>query len=232
MSPLEIALRPLTRPINGQYTRPWMTDMRNPAEAKVFIIGRNSAKTIPQHPKLDHDTYLDGLFNRNGSSCRSLYDHAVRDSGPSPTRRNIDRLMASFAEAGVADVLQTNIICFSTPMSGDLKRPENWEGRANGTRIFETILAIIRPSILIAHGAGTVRDLSRLLGCNLPSVPADRHSGLSYRRIDALLSGAAYAPHVFVIPSLAPPAWNKWRAWAWPHMTETCARVREYLANG
>ncbi|MBU8545868.1 MULTISPECIES: hypothetical protein [Roseomonadaceae] len=206
--------------------------MRNPAEAKVFIIGRNSAKTIHQRPGLDHEAYLDGLFNRNGASCRSLYDDAVRDSGPSPTRRNIDRLMACLAEAGVADVLQTNVTCFSTPMSGDLARPENQEGRANGTKIFETILAIIRPPILIAHGAGTVQNLSRILGCELPSPPADRHAALSHRRIEARLSGVAYAPHVFVIPSLAPPAWNKWQGWAGSHLTETCGRVRECLEDG
>lgn len=232
MSPLEIALRPLTRPINGQWPRPWMTDMRNPSEAKVFIIGRNSAKTIRQQRGLNHDTYLDGLFNRNGSSCRSLYADAVRDSRPSRTRPNIDRLAASLATAGITDVIQTNVICFSTPMSDDLKRPKNREGRANGTRIFETILAMIRPPILIAHGAGTVRDLSRLLGCELPSPPPDRHAGLCHRLIDARLHGTPYAPHVFVIRSLAPPEWPKWQGWAGHHLAETCVQVRQCLGDG
>ena len=37
----EATIRKLTEPINGQYPRPWMTEMKNPWEAEVFIVGMN-----------------------------------------------------------------------------------------------------------------------------------------------------------------------------------------------
>ena len=37
----EEQIRRLTEPINGQLPRPWMTEMRNPLEADVFIVGMN-----------------------------------------------------------------------------------------------------------------------------------------------------------------------------------------------
>jgi|TARA_B110000967_G_scaffold171343_1_gene181775 hypothetical protein len=30
----------LTQPLNGQYPRPWMTNLTNPQEADVFIVGK------------------------------------------------------------------------------------------------------------------------------------------------------------------------------------------------
>lgn len=231
MNLLERELHPLTQPIEGQYPRPWMTDMADPAAALVFIIGQNPAKRIPQRPGLDHAAYLDGLFNRNGASCRAMYEEAVRESGASRTRQNIDRLTADLAKAGVTAVLQTNIICLSPPAGNDRRKPADRAGGANGTQIFATILAIIRPPILIAYGAGTAWGLSRLLGCPLPSPPADQNAGLSHQRVETRLPGAPYAPDVFVIPSLAPRVWNGWHKWAGPHLAQTCLRVRQCLED-
>ena len=63
-------IRQLTQPINNQYPRPWMTDLKNPKQAKVFIVGKNQAKTFQVDQVGSHQKYLDYLFNRNGLSCR------------------------------------------------------------------------------------------------------------------------------------------------------------------
>ena len=46
----EEAIRRLTEPINGQYPRPWMTEMKRPWEADVFIVGKN--QRTPRHDVL------------------------------------------------------------------------------------------------------------------------------------------------------------------------------------
>jgi hypothetical protein len=47
MDSLERAIRPLTSPINGQLPRPWMTDLTDPREALVFIVGKNQRSGYP-----------------------------------------------------------------------------------------------------------------------------------------------------------------------------------------
>ena len=59
----------LTRPLNGQLPRPWMTDIADPMKATVFIVGKNQAKTFPES-RLNHDRHMDGLFNRSGETAR------------------------------------------------------------------------------------------------------------------------------------------------------------------
>ena len=44
MNRFEERIRELTRPIDGQLPRPWMTAMTNPREADALIVGTNQRK--------------------------------------------------------------------------------------------------------------------------------------------------------------------------------------------
>jgi uracil-DNA glycosylase len=212
------AISAATRPINGQYPRPWMTDLINPLDAEVLIVGRNPARTYDAS-MLTHERYLDALFNRNGQSCRALYDELVE---PSATRRNIDMLHRLLTEAGVDRVLETNVICYSSPMSADLGSIEHTGGRATGKAVFRLLLDYVRPRVLIAHGAATARDLADIVGSPLP-LPATE--GGAPTRID--VGGMT----IMLLPSLAPPAWNRWQRWAREHLEAVAALAARSLES-
>ncbi|HOB54020.1 MAG TPA: hypothetical protein PK176_14240 [Acidobacteriota bacterium] len=219
----EQAVARLTRPLNGQYPRPWMTRLADPLQAKVFVVGKNQAKTFSESLVRSQAEYLDCLFNRNGRSCRGLYDRAT-GGAPSPTRKNIDRLGEMLRRAGVDGVLETNVICYSTPMSEDLTKEQHAGGRARGTEIFGMLLAHIRPQVIIAHGADTRKELARVLGAPLPEPPTE-HAPLAV----AQAGTGDYRPWVFVLPSLSPPAYNTWSRWADRCLAAVACRTAELL---
>jgi hypothetical protein len=105
----------------------------------------------------------------------------------------------------VPDFLETNVICYSTPLSNHLSLAVHEGGRERGQEIFRTLLRFIRPSVLIVHGADAARELAKVLGTVLPEPPSVA-SQIKSKETD---QGT-----VFVLPSLAPPAYNKWSRWA------------------
>lgn len=226
---LEASIRRLTQPVSGQFPRPWMTDMTRPEKALVFVVGYNQATgfSVDKVYGGDHNAYIDSLFNRNGKSCRALYEQIRGGKGPSPTRKNIDCLRNRLAKRGICDVLETNVICYAAPMGKDLAQ----DGKAAGRPIFLEILRIIRPIILIAHGVKTRKKLGRVLSTKLPAAASNQADGVSCARVHTQPRGESYAPMVFVIPSLAPPEWNKWKNWAPPHLDQLCELVRKFLDN-
>lgn len=215
---LESRIRRLTLPLNGQFPRPWMTDLVNPLDAQVFIVGKNQAKGYSTE-LLTHERHVNALFNRNGERCRDLYEEMTGGS-PSPTRKNLDRLRKLFEAKGVRRVLETNVVCYSTPMSADLHLPHHSGGVIRGTEIFCTVVALIRPKVIVVHGAGTRNLLSRLLGVMLP-LPPNSPSPVEC----TLVQGAS----VFLVPSLAPPKWNHWSSWADGHLTNVAKAVASAL---
>jgi|NGEPerStandDraft_6_1074524.scaffolds.fasta_scaffold127555_1 hypothetical protein len=140
--------------------------------------------------------------------------------------------LAGVANVGINDVLETNVICYSTPMSSDLAHKTHQGGKAAGRAIFFALLEIIRPAALIAQGARTNKELARVLCTDLPSPPLHQADGVTRARIHAQLRGEAYAPMIIAIPSLAPPKWNAWQKWAQPHLAEVCSEVRKFLERG
>jgi hypothetical protein len=207
----ESIIAELTQPINGQYPHPWMTTLIDPTLADVFVVGRNQAKTFPADMVGGHQRYLDALFNRNGQSCRKLYDEA---SGgiPSPTRKNIDSLVRCLKGHGVPQILETNVICYSTPLSRDLRLPQHIGGSKQGETIFRMLLHYVKPRVLIVHGSGATEQLARMLRAPIPNPNKD--SLLEFRIGDQL---------IVVIPSLAPPAFNTW--------SQLATEVFENVAN-
>jgi hypothetical protein len=80
----------------------------------------------------------------------------------------IDLLRNMLSDVGIHQVLETNVICYSSPMSADLAQPAHAGGREAGTAIFRLLLEYVRPRVLIAHGAGTVRDVATIINASLP----------------------------------------------------------------
>ncbi len=111
-----------------------MTDLRDPTTATVFIVGRNQRNGYDAE-MVGYQEHVDALFNRNGQSCRQLYDR-VTAGKPSRTRANTDRLRNLLFQKGIDRVLETNVICYSSPMSSDLANEEHKDGKARGTDIF------------------------------------------------------------------------------------------------
>lgn len=143
-----------TQEINGQYPRPWMTDLGDPMEADCFIVGRNQRNGYDVDAVGQHARHVDALFNRNGQSCRGLYD-CLFDA--SRTRINIDRLSKRLKNCG-AKVLETNVVCFSTRMSADLTPYQS----QIGSEIFKWLYSRILPKVIIVHGRGAAKELAKL----------------------------------------------------------------------
>jgi hypothetical protein len=226
MDPFEAAIRELTRPLNGQYPRPWMTDLPDPRQATVFIVGKNQRNGYPVEQVASHERHLDALFNRNGQSCRGLYDE-ITGGRPSPTRLNMDHLAAGLRRRGVQGVLETNVVCYSTPMSADLATVQHVGGKQRGQEIFRTLLRFIKPKVLIAHGADTRRLLEGVVEAPLPDAPESDGPPSS-----EIVSSRAFHGLIIVVPSLAPPAYNKWAGWAPAHLDRVADEVGRNLRDG
>jgi hypothetical protein len=227
MTSLEDRLRELTTPLRGQYPRPWMSDSRCPEKSRIFLVGFNQATkfdvTITND---DHNAFMDALFNRNGESIRALYYRARKGKGPSPTRKNFDDLIERFRAKCISDVLETNVICYSAKMGRDLTK----EGKRAGREIFRTLLDEIRPRVVITHGEGTRKEFSRFLGCELPKIPQSLSDGIRSAPIKRTrLDGSPYRFEIFLIPSLALPAWNRWKKWSCDHFEMLCRNVSKTL---
>lgn len=214
MTPFEETIQQLTRPVNNQYPRPWMTKLADPTSARVFIVGKNQAKGYPVERVGDQARHLDALFNRNGQSSRKLYDE-ITGGEPSPTRLNTDGLTRRLEELGVPEILETNVICYSTPLSSHLSLPAHAGGRERGQEIFQALLHFIRPAVLIVHGTGAAKKLAKLLETELPAPPTTPEDPQRKETSQGT---------VFVLPSLAPPAYNKWSSWA-PSYLERVAQA-------
>jgi hypothetical protein len=158
-------------------------------------------------------------FNRNGESCRDLYDE-LTDGRPSPTRKNTDRLVEYLAQQGVHRVLETNVICYSSPMSADLRQETHSGGAARGEELFQYLVHAIDPRVLIVHGAGARKQLSRILEAPLGDEPTTADD-VSYVNVGNRM--------IVTIPSLAPPAFNKWCGWADDHFDAVARFVAAYL---
>jgi hypothetical protein len=220
----EATIIKLTKPINGQYPRPWMTKMECPEKARIFIVGYNQAKTFKEQDVGRHEKYVDALFNRNGEECHKLYNLVV--GKPSKTRPQIDALSELLESKGIADILETNVICYSTPMGADLKNPNHGGGLELGTKIFEKLLDFIRPEALIVFGSNTRKKFSRLFEGHLPSLPTKTDD-----LVVANPKRGAYSPTVYLIRSLALPEYNKWSSWAGPHLEMVTDAVAKQLTK-
>jgi hypothetical protein len=225
MNNLERLVRELTTEINGQYPRPWMTSMRDPSSAKVFVVGYNPAKAYSAQ-SIDYERHIDALFNRNGETCRGLYSEVTKES---PTRGNIEMLTAKLAAVGVKSVLETNVVCYATSKKKDLSKPNHFGGKPRGVEIFRTIVREIRPRSMIIHGAGVREEFNRSF-TDEPNLPPPPNRPGMFPQID-LSTGT----RVCVIPSLALPGYQNWPPqnsfcnWADEYLDELAVQIARYV---
>ncbi|MDE2890149.1 MAG: hypothetical protein OXR72_18265 [Gemmatimonadota bacterium] len=214
----EATIREITKPLNGQYPRPWMTKLRDPIQAEVFVVGMNQSREYLTHD-LSHEQHVDALFNEEPEACRKLYD----DLNPSPSeaRKNIDRFVNRLEEAGVHNTLETNVICYSTRMSKCLRENPHIGGAWRGEEIFRFLLSSIKPKVLIVHGVGASKKLKSIMDCDIPAPPKCADDGVVRCRCGAML--------VIVIPSLGQPGFNMWHSWASAHLTRVADVVAGHL---
>ena len=219
-SQFEVGIRELTKPINGQLPRPWMTRMKDPFRARVFVVGMNQSREYPAG-QISHERHLDALFNRNGETCRGLYDLVTKGKA-SRTRRNIDQLTDRLNRQGVQDVLETDVICYSTRMSRDLRNRSHAGGARKGDEIFRYLLEQIMPPVLIVHGMGAGRRVAAILGIDLPKIP---------QNADEVFEIQTDGHLIIPIPSLSPPAFNLWSAWSGELTDRVAALVKDKLSR-
>jgi len=138
--------------------------------------------------------YVEALA-RGGDSLISIY-RAVRGDRPSPTRTNIEMVSRMLMGASVGPVLETNVWCLATRSISELRSADPETARVT---ILPDLIEILRPVVVIVHGAAATRDLGRVMRWGLPAASP---------RAPVLWSG--HDPQVVSIPSLSPPPSNAW----------------------
>jgi hypothetical protein len=105
-------------------------------------------------------------------------------------------------------------------MSADLRNQAHVGGARKGEEIFRYLLTEIAPTVLIVHGVGAVTDISTILKINGLKVPPSTDEVCDVQTEQHL---------VIPIPSLAPPAFNKWSSWSEGYLEKVAIRVRDKL---
>jgi hypothetical protein len=203
-------IKKLTEPINGQYPRPWTTNLPHPMDAEGMIVGMNQA-TSYLVTDMSHEKFLNAHFGK-GLNSYDLY-RSVR-SEESKTRINIEVLAACLKRP----LLESDVICYSTPRAKHLSNAEHRGGKERGIAIFKTVFGFIQPSFTVVWGkaaqteflsavkrSSTIRDqLIEEEGFAVYQMKFDRatlHPGLN----------GAFNTKVFFIRSIAWPEWAKWK---------------------
>jgi hypothetical protein len=197
-----------------------MTDLKDPSKAELFTVGKNQRNGFRPGDVGSHEHYMGSLFNRGTESCRDLYDRIV--GSPSPTRLNTDNLVKKLKAEGVTQILETNVICYSTDMSADLRKKAHLGGAAKGQQIFTALMELIRPKVIIAHGVDTSRRLAKHLGSHLPLPPLEPTEPVWSKVGETAIC---------CIPSLAPPNFNLWSRWADSYLSEVARTAAEKLKH-
>ena len=223
MDKFEQLIRKLTGEINGQYPRPWMTDLTDPLSAEVLIVGYNPATPYLSNV-VDYERFIDSLFNRNGEECRKFYKEVTEQS---PTRANIQMLTAKLEKVGVTSILETNVVCYGAGKKKDLNLPKHCGGKVRGMKIFRKLVKTIHPKVIIIHGQGVCNEFSKLFNLNQRLLnPPDTKDKFVQIELD-------FGSQLFVIPSLALPGFRNWPKaplksfcnWADEYLEEVSRRV-------
>ncbi len=227
MDSFERRVRDLTSEINGQYPRPWMTRLKVPQSAKVFVVGYNFAVPYMANT-VNYERYINSLFNRNGESCQAFYKEMTSTT---PTRSNIEMFSTKLANADCDSVIETNVCCYGTKNADFLRRPKHQGGKERGIKIFLNLVKEIRPKAIVVYGKRVGKEFGRALelSSSLPYPPDSKNKFVQ----DKLADGT----HVFVIPSLALPAFRTWPSghsfcnWADEYLDKVASRVARACAG-
>lgn len=226
MDKFEQLIRELTSEINGQYPRPWMTDLKAPSRADVFIVGYNPATAYLSND-VNYERFIDSLFNRNGETCRQFYAEITKQT---PTRDNIEMFADKLTKVGVNSILETNVVCYGAKKKKYLRRREHVGGKARGMEIFRKLVEVIRPKVILIHGNGVCKTFRHSLNLSSVPDPPDAKDKFVQIKLD-------WGTELFVIPSLALPAFRSWPKsplesfcnWADEYLDEVSKRVLQVV---
>ncbi|PRY22503.1 hypothetical protein CLV78_10643 [Aliiruegeria haliotis] len=130
---------------------------------------------------------------------------------PEPAEENVTRFLELLKGRGISVVLfDAAELCMET---------QNHPGATEALRQF---LRLKPPQAMVIFGEKAVRGVARNISAELPAPP---------------LPGAGLAEKDFngcrVIPlmSLAPPAWNRWKRWAWMYLDGVVADIAGKLVD-
>ncbi len=227
MDSFERRVRDLTSEINGQYPRPWMTRLKAPQSAKVFVVGYNFAVPYMANT-VNYERFIDSLFNRNGESCQAFYEEMTSKTR---TRSHIEMFSKKLANAGCDSVIETNVICYGTRKKKCLRLSKHRDGKELGIKIFRNLVKEIRPKAIVVYGVGVCKEFRRALKLSSPlPYPPDKKDRFVKHKL-------ADGTHVFVIPSLALPAFRTWPSghsfcnWADEYLDKVASRVARACAG-
>ena len=211
----------LTQPINGQYPRPWTTSMVDPLKAEGLIAGMNQATAITTDV-ISHSQFLDAHFG-NGSTTYELYS-MLRPSA-SETRMNIEALTGTLEK----QVLETNVVCYSTKRAKHLSLPEHKGGKERGIEIFKAVLGFSQPKFVVVFGAkaqSTFQSALKRAMVKRAMISSEPECALVTFDVEKLHPGLEghFQTKLIFIRSLGLPEWNKWK-WDAPQVFEQVKKL-------
>lgn len=133
----------------GDSSRPFLCH-GSPIGCKVAIVGINPATKTPFQKYWNVETG----FNKDGWLAEYMQQHGRL----MPTRDRIERLCRALAPLRC---LELNL--YSHPSRNEAELPR----RHRNTELFEFMLSVAKPQVLIVHGDSPNKHLSRLLGTSL-----------------------------------------------------------------
>lgn len=206
-----------------------MTDLKDASKARVFVVGYNPA-TPYRSDSVNYERFISSLFNQNGENCRSFYSEVTQQS---PSRGNIEWFTEKLARAGVTSVIETNVVCYGANKKEDLGLPEHIGGKQRGKEIFKALVDKIGPKATVVHGKGVSDEFSSAFHLKppLPNPPETKDKFAEFK--------FGQKAKVFVIPSLAMPAYQSWPRrplqsfcnWADRYLDEIAQRVARACAG-
>lgn len=209
----------------------------DPASATVFVVGYNPAKEFSEkacsEKGISHKKYVAALFNDDKNAHRELFYQLHPKQ--SPTREATQELVRVIGHERplLQAVIETNVICFSTPKARDIKKPENAIGRTRGLELFKVLVRTIKPRVMIIHGAKAKKELDEALHLNpivpqaptkLPTLPIFNDYETNYGKL-----------RIFPIQTLSPRAssvWWEWKSWRVDYYKLIAKSAEEHLRYG
>jgi hypothetical protein len=148
----EAQLRELTG--TDPVVRPFVCD-GSPLTCAAFIVGTNPATEVPFWPFWD-TSY--GFKKLDWFEAYEQARSAKGESGPSPTRRMIEKVVEA---AAPVRCLETNVFAKPSPSAAELKRGDRQ------TRIFGFLLRTIQPKAILLHGQHARDHFEQAYGAKL-----------------------------------------------------------------
>ncbi len=207
MKNLETAIRELTFASEGQYPRPFTTQIQDLESIDGLLLGFNQARPCPAD-SMSHQKFLDWHMGRCGTS-RELYSKL--NATPSRTRQNIERFVRTLNRP----ILESDVYCFSSPKASQLSS----QGKIRGAALSQAVIAAFAPRYMIVFGKKAQECFLKEVRAKNALLSQESWYEKGHLQIQKLkLNRQALNPHfegdfetaLIFIPTLSPPGWNHW----------------------